>query len=322
MGLPSIFPKWRYGAEKNIDSTEKKNGNILITVDSGKLFIDIDGKRIEISGIEYKPQAEILAIEDPSQKIYISTDTYKIYYHNGLGWVCLNLSPVNAEMKSELKGFLIARTENGSFIYDEDVYLDIQSGNLKAKTFNGYTLAKGCAKDVVDATKATALSKDSEDLVTERKVFYALPNINNTHEYTSDTNIYAPNTGGTAGYILTANSPTSAPIWTSPSDLVTKLGFGFGTCSTAAATVAKTVAISNFALVSGSLVSIRFTNSVPANATLNINNTGAKPIWQNNKAILADVIEAGVICTFVYDGTHFNLLLTDVQAGQDYYMLE
>lgn len=322
MGLPSIFPKWRYGAEKNVAKTEKKNGNILITVDSGKLFIDIDGKRIEVSGIEYKTQQEILAMEDPSRKIYISTDTYKIYYHNGLGWVCLNLSPVNAEMKPEVKGFLIARTDGGSFIYDEDVYLDIESGNLKAKTFNGYTLAKGCAKDVVDATKATAINNTSEDLVTERKVFYALPKINNSHEYTSDTNIYAPTTGGTAGNILTANSATSAPIWTSPSDLVTKLGFGFGTCSTAAATVAKTVAISNFALIAGSLVSIRFSNSVPANATLNINNTGAKAIRQNNAAIAANVIDAGVLCLFVYDGTYFNLLLTDVQAGQDYYMLE
>lgn len=320
MGLPSIYPKWRAGTDANVSKTQKNNGNILLAIDSGRLFVDINDKRIEISGFEFDTEANIKANDNPFPKLYISTDTYKLYIHNGLGWVCLN--SFKAGLNNTAKAYLIGRVDDSTTIYDENVYIDVEEGEVHATTFNGYELAKGCAKDVIDSDKASALTNSGESLVTERKVFYALPKINNSHAYNSDTNIYAPTVGGTKGYILTADSPTSAPVWTSPTALVNKLGFGFGTCSTVAATVAKTVAISNFALVSGALVSIRFTNAVPANATLNINGTGAKAIFQNGVAIAGNVIEAGVICTFVYDGTHFNLLLTDVQAGQDYYMLE
>lgn len=89
------------------------------------------------------------------------------------------------------------------------------------------------------------------------------------------------------------------------------LGFGYGTCATAATTVAKVATLAGYALVTGGMVAVRFTNAVPANATLNINSKGAKPIYFNNAAITAGVIRAGDTATFVYDGTNYRLLSTD-----------
>ena len=89
------------------------------------------------------------------------------------------------------------------------------------------------------------------------------------------------------------------------------LGQGYGTCSTAAATVAKVVTLSSYALSNGGIVSVKFTYAVPASATMNINSKGAKAIYYRGAAIVADVIKAGDIATFIYDGTRYHLLSID-----------
>lgn len=89
-----------------------------------------------------------------------------------------------------------------------------------------------------------------------------------------------------------------------------KLGFGYTTCSTAAATAAKTAALSSYALNTGGIVAIKFTNAVPANATLNINSKGAKAIYHKGAAITAGVIKAGDTVTFMYS-TNYHILSID-----------
>lgn len=89
------------------------------------------------------------------------------------------------------------------------------------------------------------------------------------------------------------------------------LGQGYGTCDTAAATAAKVVTLSSYALTLGGVVAVKFTYNVPANATMNINSKGAKAIYYDGAAITANVIQAGDTATFIYDGTHYILLTTD-----------
>lgn len=89
------------------------------------------------------------------------------------------------------------------------------------------------------------------------------------------------------------------------------LGQGRGTCDTAASTAAKVVALSNYALATGGIVSVKFTNAVPANATLNINSKGAKSIYYNGSAITAGIINAGDTATFIYDGTQYHVIAID-----------
>ena len=92
-------------------------------------------------------------------------------------------------------------------------------------------------------------------------------------------------------------------------------GFGIGTRSTAAATVAKVATLSDYALKIGGIVSVRFTYAVPANATLSINGNGAKAIYYQNSAITASKIKAGDTGTFIYDGTRYHLLSVDSAAS-------
>lgn len=89
------------------------------------------------------------------------------------------------------------------------------------------------------------------------------------------------------------------------------LGFGYGICETAATTAAKTATLASYTIVKNGIVSIKFTNSVPASATLNINSRGAKPIFYRGSAIVAGVINAGDVVTFIYNGTNYIYLGTD-----------
>ena len=82
------------------------------------------------------------------------------------------------------------------------------------------------------------------------------------------------------------------------------LGFGYGTCTTDAATTAKVATLSSYNLVTNGYVSIKFTYDVPASATLNINSRGAKNIYYRGAAIAANIIRAGDIATFIYSGQY------------------
>lgn len=89
-----------------------------------------------------------------------------------------------------------------------------------------------------------------------------------------------------------------------------KLGFGYGTCTTAAATAAKTASISSYTLTAGGIVAIKFANDVPAGATLNISSKGAKAIYYKGAAITAGVIKAGDTVTMIYS-TYYHVLSID-----------
>lgn len=89
-----------------------------------------------------------------------------------------------------------------------------------------------------------------------------------------------------------------------------KLGFGYATCSTAEATAAKTAALSSYTLTTGGIVAVKFTNAVPANATLNINSKGAKAIYYEGSPITAGVIKAGDTVTMIYS-TYYHVLSID-----------
>lgn len=94
-----------------------------------------------------------------------------------------------------------------------------------------------------------------------------------------------------------------------------QLGNGFGTCDTAENTIAKVVSLDNFQLKNGGIIGVRFTHSVLANSTLNINSTGAKPIYHNGLALKSGVILSEDIAFFIYDGSRFNLLSDRLISG-------
>ena len=88
----------------------------------------------------------------------------------------------------------------------------------------------------------------------------------------------------------------------------------YASCTTAAATAAKTASITSgtFALETGSTVYVKFSNTnTAANPTLNINSTGAKAIHYRNANLAGtfrDMLFAGEVVGFVYDGSCWNIL--------------
>lgn len=134
----------------------------------------------------------------------------------------------------------------------------------------------------------------------------------NNAEYTSTGTAYT----GYANRVITYMFNGTHYVWITASYDANStytnaaLGQGYATCSTAAATTAKVGTLSSYKLVTGGIVSVKFTNAVPANATLNINSTGAKSIYFRGANITGDVIKAGDVATFVYS-SYYHLISID-----------
>ena len=89
-------------------------------------------------------------------------------------------------------------------------------------------------------------------------------------------------------------------------------GIFYGTCSTSASTKAKAATLidnTGFALTTGVIVLIKFTNASAASTmTLNVNNTGAKNLYQYGTELMNNEVatagwRAGAVVPFVYTGT-------------------
>lgn len=89
------------------------------------------------------------------------------------------------------------------------------------------------------------------------------------------------------------------------------LGQGYGTCTVWGITSSLSVTLSGYILTTGGIVAVKFSGAVKADSTLNINSTGAKPIYYRGTAITDNVIRALDTATFMYDGTNYHLISID-----------
>lgn len=89
------------------------------------------------------------------------------------------------------------------------------------------------------------------------------------------------------------------------------LGQGYATCSTAGNTAAKTASLSGYQLITGGVVVVKFDNAVPAESTLNVNSKGSKYIYYKGAKITSNVISAGDVASFIYDGVYYRLIAID-----------
>ena len=118
---------------------------------------------------------------------------------------------------------------------------------------------------------------------------------------TASKSWYAPTSVGTAGYSL-IGSGSGAPVWKQPP---------YAVCSTSSGTGAKTVSITNFKLVIGTRVSVKFSNKTSTTPTLNVSSTGTKEIKlvQTNGTYVSvnsyNSWSAGEIVELIYDGTYW-----------------
>ena len=134
-------------------------------------------------------------------------------------------------------------------------------------------------------------------------------NLFSTIAVSGQSNIVADTTSDTLTFVAGNNISLTTNAGTDSLTINSANPSNYGVCSTASATVAKTVTITNFALVTGVKVTVKFSNANTAtNPTLNVNSTGAKALYDGTTNIKATLIEAGKIYDFVYDGTNYVLI--------------
>lgn len=114
---------------------------------------------------------------------------------------------------------------------------------------------------------------------------------------------------GSSGSVVKANQLTTARYINGMSFNGTADINNYGTCSVVAATAAKTVSLSGYALKTGGRCMVKFTYENSATApTLNINATGAKAIKAFGTTEPTIWWVAGDVVEFVYDGTNYIML--------------
>ena len=141
-------------------------------------------------------------------------------------------------------------------------------------------------------------------------------NIPTTSAQVSSSTEYGP---GSSGQVLKSNGTTV--YW---GDIGNAKIF-YGTCSTAAATTAKTVTCADFTsadLVKGVIIYVTFNNTnsgAVGSLTMSVNGTTAKPIKHLRNGSLNNIPSAGYLLTnqtylFTYDGTNW---VTDLEYNSD-----
>jgi len=168
------------------------------------------------------------------------------------------------------------------------------SGNLNSDWTVAQTNIEG-AITTADAASSTPVMDGTGAVGTSTK--YARED----HVHPSDTS-RVPTTRTVNGHALSSDVEVTN----------LDLGQAVGTCSVSGTSL--TSAISNYKLTDYGVVVIKFTGNVPANATLNINSQGAKPIYWHGSPITEGIINTNDYATFIYNGTAYYLLTIDKSA--------
>lgn len=236
----------------------------------------------------YKESAHTTQITGETGKIYVDLATNKTYRWSGTAYTEISASLALGETSSTAY-----RGDRGKIAYDHSQTAHAPS-NAERNVIVGVQM-------------------NGEDVTPDgnRKVNIDVPE--KVSELTNDSGFI---TG--SGTAAKANQLTNARTIDGVSFNGTANITHYGTCSTAAATAAKTVAVTGFTLAAGARVTIKFTiTNTAANPTLNINGTGAKAVYYKGTAISAGYLAANKVYEFVYDGTNY-VLVGDVDTNTTY----
>lgn len=152
---------------------------------------------------------------------------------------------------------------------------------------------------------------------------------NNSAKATSATSATYASTANYAKAVASHNhndatTATSGFISVADKLKLNATNIAFGTCDTAADTAAKVVTIvgnTNWTLTTGSLITVKFTNTNSATSpTLNVNGTGAKSIYYNNAEYTSSSSYGGYAnrsITYQYDGTYWVFISWSYDSNSD-----
>lgn len=198
----------------------------------------------------------------------------------------------------------------------------LNADNQTITSGNGMNFTSGNGNVTITLGTPGSITSTSTNSVTSTSHTHAITGFSldgHTHSYASNafstiavsgqSNVVADTTSDTLTFVAGNNITLTTDANADSLTINSANPSNYGVCSTASATVAKTVTITNFALTTGVKVTIKFDNAnIVDNPTLNVNSTGAKALYDGTTNINATLIEAGKIYDFVYDGTNYVLI--------------
>ena len=256
---------------------------------------------------------------EPSDSL--KNDGFKAGYKpsaNVFNWFWSLVSKCITEIQSKLSNEETARTEADKNLQqptftEASTRVNITSGETLSTLFGKIKKFFTDLKTVAFTGSYTDLSNKPTSMQNPNSLTLTMNGLSSSYNgsATASKSWYAPTSVGTAGYNLISNG-SGAPVWQQPP---------YAVCNTSGSTVAKTVSITNFKLVTGVRVFIKFTyaHDSTTKATLNVNNTGAKSIRYKGYGVFKgynggynstdkqypNTWEAGEIVEFIYDGTEW-----------------
>ena len=259
---------------------------------------------------------------EPSDSL--KNDGFKAGYKpsaNVFNWFWSLVSKCITEIQSKLSNEETARTEADKNLQqptftEASTRVNITSGETLSTLFGKIKKFFTDLKTVAFTGSYTDLSNKPTSMRNPNSLTLTVNGSSSSYNgsTTESKSWYAPTSGGTAGYDLISNG-SGAPVWQQPP---------YAVCNTSGSAVAKTVSITNFKLVTGVRVFIKFTyaHDSTTKATLNVNSTGAKSIrykgygvfkgyngGSNSDKQYPNTWEAGEIVEFIYDGTEWVSIL-------------
>lgn len=145
-----IIPKFKRGVDSALSKAAIENGTFRVATDTGRLLLDLDGSRIEISDFIKKTDSEIKAILAPLMKFYYATDTHKIYVYDD-GWKVIGdtATSANSALKlSSARTISLTGDVTGSVSFDG-------SKDVSVETAVGDDTHKHTSKTLPEATTYT-----------------------------------------------------------------------------------------------------------------------------------------------------------------------
>ena len=260
---------------------------------------------------------------EPSDSL--KNDGFKAGYKpsaNVFNWFWSLVSKCITEIQSKLSNEETARTEADKNLQqptftEASTRVNITSGETLSTLFGKIKKFFTDLKTVAFTGSYTDLSNKPTSMQNPNSLTLTMNGLSSSYNgsATASKSWYAPTSVGTAGYNLISNG-SGAPVWQQPP---------YAVCNTSGSTVAKTVSITNFKLVTGVRVFIKFiyAHNSTTKATLNVNNTGAKSIRYKGYGVFKgynggynstdkqypNTWEAGEIVEFIYDGTEWVSIL-------------
>lgn len=285
---------------KSYDSTNKVYSNAY-TGETGKIYVDLsNNKTYRWSGSAYTVISETIALGETSSTAYRGDYGAKAYAHavtnkgskfdSGFYKITTNaeghVTSATAVTKADITGLGIPGSDT-KYTASDGIKLDgttfKHTNAVTAGTVSGSSGAIGFGGSIT----IPSVTYDAQGHITDK----------------SSTRVTLPSKPGDVAKLTTARAIDGVNF--DGSSAITH----YGVCSTAAATAAKTVALTGFTLTVGARITIKFTvTNTVASPTLNVNGTGAKPIYYRGSAISAGLLAANRTYEFVYDGTSYNLV--------------